>query len=306
MVLKLREWQVSTLEKFEELAKGTRRVYTREQLFRVLDDLRDEGVSVPVTWSQERFLDFLSSHEAVRKVQLEAEPPTPRGWVDRVSYKTFTRYIAGEASPYEVALSLRGGSYLSHASAVFLHGLTTQIPRTIYANKEQSPKPSPTGKLTQEGITRAFSNAPRTSQYVYTYEGTRIVLLSGKNSGALETTDIVDPNVIPIRATKLERTLIDITVRPNYAGGVFDVLEAYRSAKTRSASVATLIATLKQLKYIYPYHQAMGFYLQRAGYPQNQLDRVRALGMTYDFYLSYKMPDPQYDPEWRIYYPQGL
>lgn len=60
--------------------------------------------------------------------------------------------------------------------------------------------------------------------------------------------------------TKLERTLIDIAVRPNYAGGVHHVLEAYAAAKSR-VSVNVLLATLQKMEYVYPYHQVIGFYI---------------------------------------------
>jgi hypothetical protein len=46
--------------------------------------------------------------------------------------------------------------------------------------------------------------------------------------------------------------------------------------------------------------------MQRAGYPTSQLERIRALGTQFDFYLAHNMPQPQFDPEWRIYFPEGL
>jgi predicted transcriptional regulator of viral defense system len=303
-------WQRRALEFFEELAQSTQRVFTREQIGGVLAD-QGEEFKVPKSLTQQRFIDFLITEGELRVVKLTSEPVSAKKAASSgeggppSSYSPFTRYTWRQASPYEMALSLRGGSYLSHASAVFLHGLTTQIARTVYVNKEQSPKPAPKGPLTQEGIDRAFTNSPRQSQYVYAFEGSRMVLLSGKNTGNLEVSEIPGPSKIPVSATKLERTLIDIAVRPAYAGGVFEVLAAYQGARGR-ASVATLLATLKRLGHMYPYHQAIGFYMQRAGYPQAQLDRVRALGLRYDFYLTYQMPRPQFDPEWRVYYPAGL
>jgi predicted transcriptional regulator of viral defense system len=215
------------------------------------------------------------------------------------------RYIWDKASTFEVALTMRSGSYLSHASAVFLHGLTQQLPRTVYVNKEQSAKPRPGGKLSQVSIDRAFASNPRSSTYVFVYENTRFVLLSGKSTGNLETTDVTDSVGVPIRATKLERTLIDIVVRPLYAGGVFEVLEAYRGARDR-ASVSTLLATLKKLDYVYPYHQAIAFYLERAGYPESTLARFDKMPKRFDFYLTQKTVNPQYDKRWRVYFPGGL
>jgi predicted transcriptional regulator of viral defense system len=48
--------------------------------------------------------------------------------------------------------------------------------------------------------------------------------LSGKNTNRLEVSQLRDPQGQLVDATKLERTLIDIAVRPAYAGGVFEVM----------------------------------------------------------------------------------
>jgi predicted transcriptional regulator of viral defense system len=140
---------------------------------------------------------------------------------------------------------------------------------------------------------------------MFVYENTRFVMLSGKNTGNLEVTEIADSNGVPIRVTKLERTLIDIVVRPTYSGGVFEVLEAYRGARDR-ISVSTLLATLKKLDYIYPYHQAIGFYMERASYPESVLARLERLPRKFNFYLTHKTVGPKYDQKWRVYYPTGL
>src|SRR5216684_7346263 len=194
---------------------------------------------------------------------------------------------------------------LSHGTAVSLHGLTDQIPKTIYVNQEQSPKPLPSGELTQTSIDRAFSNQQRKSAYVLEYEQWRMVLLSGKNTGNLGVIKLAGPLQEQLDVTNIERTLIDIAVRPVYAGGVFQVLEAYKSARDR-VSVNTLIATLKKLNYVYPYHQIIGFYMQRAGYEEKRYGRLKSLGLNFDFYLTYGVKEPEFDRQWRLHYPKGL
>jgi hypothetical protein len=83
------------------------------------------------------------------------------------------------------------------------------------------------------------------------------------------------------------------------------VVEAYRRAKGR-CSVALLAATLRQIEYVYPYHQAIGFYLERAGYPPEALERFQAMGIDFDFYLAYGLRAPGYDARWRLHLPEGV
>lgn len=300
MTKKYRAWQERALEWFERAAESESRVYTRQGLGNVLS-AHASAFESPRTLTQERFIQFLIADGQLREVKLESEPVAHEGR----SYAPYTRYAWGDASAYEMALSLKGRSYLSHAAAAFLHGLTPTPPGTIYANKEQSPKPPPRGPLTQEGIDRAFSRRARESNLVYTFEGVRIVLLSGKHSADLGVAEINDPNGIPLPTTGLERTLVDIVVRPSYAGGAAGILRAYTAARER-VSVRALVGTLERLGHMYPFHQAIGFCMHRAGYPNEAVDRLRELGCSYDFYLEHAGSDLRYDAEWRIYYPASL
>ncbi len=216
------------------------------------------------------------------------------------------RYVWGDVPFYKLASSLNANAYLSHFAALHIHGLTDQIPKTVYLNAEQTPKPKPASGLAQERIDAAFKRAPRTSNNVAVYEDRRICLLSGKNTGELGVDNVEGPQGETLRVTGIERTLIDITVRPYYAGGVFEVLEAYRRAADR-ISINKLTAMLKKIDYVYPYHQAVGFYLERCGaYRDSQIRLLHKIEMHYDFYLTYQMKNPDYSKDWRLFFPKGF
>jgi hypothetical protein len=111
---------------------------------------------------------------------------------------------------------------------------------------------------------------------------------------------------IPVRVTSIERTLIDIAVRPAYAGGTQAVLNAYQQA-SRDVDVQTLINLLDKIKYIYPYHQSIGFYMEHSGcYSPEQMELIRCIPRHYNFYLDYEIRDPSFDKTWRIFYPKSL
>ncbi|HUP63033.1 MAG TPA: hypothetical protein VNA69_21755 [Thermoanaerobaculia bacterium] len=284
--------QIAKRDIIAEFDKRASRVLSARDITAIMSEHREFWRLAQSTTTAD-FIRFLSSN-GLQEVRLESQ-----------AYASVVRYIWRAASPFEIALSIKPGSYLSHGTAIFLHNLTNEIPRTIYVNQEQSPKPAPRGALTQESIDRAFRNQQRISNLAYTYVDSQIVVIAGKNTGQLEVGQLDGPAGEKLAVTKLERTLIDSTVRPAYAGGVFHVLEAYTAAKS-VLSVNVLLATLKRLEYAYPYHQAIGFYLQRAGYEENRWQRVKELGMKHDFYLAHGLHDPEYDPEWRLFYPKGL
>jgi len=130
-------------------------------------------------------------------------------------------------------------------------------------------------------------------------------VLSGKNSKQLEIKETKAPTGKIVKATSVERTLIDITVRPQYAGGVPNVIAAFRSARER-ISVPLLFAILKKLNFTYPYHQSVGFYLKRSGYPESDISLARKSNIELNFYLGYAMQEPQFDPDFKIFYPREL
>jgi predicted transcriptional regulator of viral defense system len=279
---------------FMLFSKASQKIYSETEITGVLREHRHTwrlagSAKVP------DFISFLEKQGDLKKHQFRSE---------RYNRK-ITRYTWGKASLYELALSIKQRAYLCHATAVTLHGLGKLDRKTIYLNVEQSAKPMGSSSLAQVGIDRAFSGKQRQSNLIYTYNSSSIVMIAGKNTNRLGVEEIAGPASETIQVTNLERTLIDIVVRPAYAGGTSQVLKAYRAAKDR-ISVDRLVAILKQLAYVYPYHQPIGFLMQRAGYPEPGIDQLRALGLNHDFYLAHGLQQPEYSKDWRLFYPKDI
>jgi hypothetical protein len=216
------------------------------------------------------------------------------------------RYTWGEVPVMEVVFSLRPQSYFSHFTAMSLHGLTDQIPKAIYLNTEQRPKLFEPSALEQKNIDLAFRNAQRQTTMCAEYSGFKVFLLNGMHTGQLGVIDFVGSQGEKIRVTDIERTLIDAAVRPVYAGGVFEVLKAFKSTEGR-ASLNKVAATLKKLNYIYPYHQVIGFYAERSGaFSKSAVEILKQFDIKYDFYLAHQMKETEYSPSWHLYFPKGF
>jgi predicted transcriptional regulator of viral defense system len=274
-------------------ANSTRSVYKETDLYALLRTERLRWRIAPSTGGS-RFVDFLVSSGILREVKLESE-----------SYASKRRFAREKTTPYEVALSLAVGGYLSHGTAVFLHGLNEQIPKTIYVNREQRPKATPEGGLIQKRLDLAFAGRQRTSKYVFKFGSERVVLLNGKHTGRFEVEEIEGPSGEHLVVTSVGRTLVDIAVRPGYAGGISQVLEAYMGARG-NVSGEKILNILKSLDYMYPYHQSIGFLLERAGYPERDVAPFRIPRIEFDFYLLHGMREREYDEKWRLFYPKGF
>lgn len=220
--------------------------------------------------------------------------------------KEYIRFVWGDYVPiYQIALSLKSRSYLCHHTAMYLHGLSDITSKTIYVNSEQSVKEKLGAKLEQGRIDMAFQGSARTSKYIFNCHDWQICCLNGINTKNLGIEEKEVENEGPLLLTSLERTMIDIVVRPTYAMGCNEVLAAYEKAKG-NISVDVLIEMLKKINYTYPYHQAIGFYMEYAGYGEQDYNKLKNLGLKFDFYLDYKMPAKKYSNQWRIYYPADL
>jgi len=88
--------------------------------------------------------------------------------------KTYTRFAWKNISPYRLSLSLRPRSYLSHHTAMYLHGLIKTSPKTIYVNSEQSSKIREETRLEQNIVKDHVNSPPLESPHFPTFGRERL------------------------------------------------------------------------------------------------------------------------------------
>ena len=128
-------------------------------------------------------------------------------------------------------------------------------------------------------------------------------ILNGKNTNQLGVIGQIfnfEGLESKVRVTDLERTLIDITVRPVYSGGTQTVQKAFEFAKDR-VSIPKLLNTLSKLKHLYPYHQAIGYYLEQANYKKEDIDLLKAIPQEFNFYLTNQIVKPMFNEKWKLF-----
>jgi hypothetical protein len=89
---------------------------------------------------------------------------------------------------FTVISGLKSDSFFCYYSALYLHGLTQQIPKTFYLNAEHSSDSSGRSDgpdITQEAIDGAFANEQRKSSISYSLNEKKIIITNGKRTGKL-------------------------------------------------------------------------------------------------------------------------
>jgi len=270
----------------------TNKVYSPTQIGQHLTNIKKVS-KLPKRSKTSEMTEFLESSGKLKRIELTFPS------------KKYTRYTWGEKSIYEILLSLDVNSYYSHLSALYFHKLLDLDATEIYLNIEQSPKREYINTMMQENINKAFSRLPRITNNVTNYMQNKIYLLNGKNTGKLGVISMKGPHKEKIFLTDIERTLIDIAIRPQYSGGVSNVLNVYRKV-IQNISAERILKMLTKLKYLYPYHQTIGFYLDNAGLKKDSTIFRKKCRIEYDFYLTYQIDKPEYCEKWRIFYPKDL
>lgn len=270
-------------------------VFSLHDLGRILAWHRDDWRLAQST-GRSAFVEYLLKKKILKKITLEF-----------ANGKRVVRYVLVNGfRESDLHMSLSRKAFYSHYTALSHHDLTEQIPKNVYVSKELTTTgDDDTEEITQEKIDEAFSKPIRRTSYVAKFKNKKITLLHSMDTGMLGVVKIDELDGSSYRVTDIERTLIDAVVRPEYCGGIHEVLKAYKLVKG-VCSVNRIYSYLKRMAFKYPYNQAVGFCLERSGYTSPLINNIRNLGLNVDFYLTHNEKNLLYSDRWRLFYPRSI
>lgn len=247
------------------------------------------------------FLDFLISNQIVRQFNY--------------SFSTKihgTRFLRRSGAHTTAILSLRPKSFLSHAGAAYVHKLLRSEPFLLVFNMEQIGVES-NAMPSQEAIDRAFQNKQRISKARSRVDGLECVMVHSKDVGNINVVEHTCPDpwnqsMIKVRCTSIERTLIDMVVRPAYSGGIDSVLFAW-SQVGDLVSIDDLLHVYGEMDFTYPYHQVFGWIMEYTGvFRSDDIKKVQMLSTDRDFYAvhGFKKGVLDYNSKWKLFVPKGM
>ncbi|SFN90558.1 hypothetical protein SAMN05421741_11365 [Paenimyroides ummariense] len=225
-------------------------------------------------------------------------------FLKKIKEGDFTLYILRntDIDIFDVSSTINRMSVFSYQSALYINGLVESLPLEIYLNKERNTPSNNISKvLKQEDVDTSFSKAPRVSVADKNFKKNKIHVINGQFQNKIGVTVFRTHYLV----TDLERTLIDCVVRPFYAGGTSVIMEAFKKAKGK-LDTKKLFEYLLKMHFTYPYHQAIGLYLEKSGYSTEDFKSFLELGKQIDFYLDYNIKYKKYSEKWGVFYPEAL
>ena len=228
--------------------------------------------------------------------------------------KTVTLYCSrkiDKLNPYAIAQAMFPNEYFCNLSSIYYHSLTNQVPKAIYICYEKKPaKWKKVNTINNNELRRSLIKPHRHTKHVYTLNDYVIIVVERRarisDAGVVEShpPSTLLPNAS--RVTCIERALIDTVVSPQYNGGIVSVYTYFRNARNM-LNMAKLVKIYKQLDFVYPYSQSIGFLLDKAGMPKHASVIYKNFPPERSFYVDHDAKTTWiYDEKWKLYYPAGL
>lgn len=224
----------------------------------------------------------------------------------------YTSLDLDKMTPYDIATAMFPGCYFCNLSSIFYHSLTNQIPSSIYIcndtiSSRQKPK---IDGITNNKLRNAFIKPHRYTNYVFEFNNCEIVVVDREKETRYGVmSDMSSNGLFPKNSfvTSIERALIDAIVSPQYNGGITSVYAYFKTAKQKKINIHKLLEIYRQLNFVYPYSQSIGFLFDRLGMKRPASVIYEAFPPNQKFYIDRNAKASwKFDDKWQLYYPKEI
>ena len=257
---------------------------SQEQLKEILQQLKDKSL-VSSSLSFNSFLLKLIDEGLAQK------SITIRGHIK-------TRYtFNADFNIYDFCNSLERNSFFSMSTALNLQGLSDFRSDYIFVSKERATRiEQGSVTLTQEDIDNAFSKKPRRTNAYDKINNHIIVLLETNNTDAFEIIEYDGYKV-----SSVNRAFVEMISNVQYLQSSEAIIEVFMKIKEK-LNLDTIHTIIEKFDFIYPYFQLAGFYLEKIGFSEAELEKFYTKRSELNFYTQKNKNQYGFDEYWKIYY----
>lgn len=216
----------------------------------------------------------------------------------------------GLASAFDVALSLKKNSFLTGYYVMSLNGWTEYIPKVIHVNWKRNPFQKKDSLIDNNTLQMIAFREKQTSKLRFNYNKYEIVILNGQVLKKYKHDHFkrIDKQFdLPSYAETYidERLIIEALINYHYFGGADIVWNAGKN-QFNNLDLDLMLAIYKEMELIYPYANAIGYWLERSGVSSKYISKwVKLVNHDLQFHLF--MGDKErrvFNDKWNLYIPK--
>lgn len=216
----------------------------------------------------------------------------------------------GTPSAFDIALSLKKNTFLTGYYMMSINGWTEYIPKIIHVNWVRNSFEKKDTVIDNDNLQMIAFKEKHFSKLRFSYDHYEIVVLNGqvmKKYKHNHFKEIESRFELPVYAKTYidERLLIESLINYQYFGGADIVWEA-GITKSSNLDLDLLLIIYKEMELIYPYANAIGYWLESAGVGSKYLSKwLKLVNNDLQFHLFLGDKERRiFNQKWNLFIPK--
>lgn len=262
-----------------------KKMYSLRELNEVLTHLKTKKL-IAQNISGRSFFNMLQNRLELKTYSISSEK------INKVRYTLYS-----DINVYDFVATFEKQGFFSMSTSLNIQGLSNEKNEFVFFSKELTPKYyNKNNEIHQEDIDQAYEKEYRYTSSIATYKNNHVIYLTPKHTGRFE---VVRYNEYYV--SSVHRAFVEMIIHVQYFKSFETVIEIFKPLKNR-LDVKRIFKVLEIFDLIYPYHQLIGFSLEKVGFYKNDLDLFKKQVSDLKFYTQKSKIKYTFDSYWNIYY----